>query len=814
MLKNYFITAYRYLTRQLGYTLLNVIGLTFGMTCFLLIGLYVVDELSYDTFHADADQIYRIIETKTSADGKQTKTGTVAYNISAQVEKNLPQILVSTRSFGMGRSNMSNPANNQVFYDDFTMGDENFLNVFSFPLLEGNPATALQEPYTVIITQEIASKLFGGKPAIGGLIQTDRFPAAFKVTGILGDIPSNSHLQPRLVFSEATMHSDADYAGFIAKDWTGNGFYTYIKTTKSASIPTLTANLNNLAKANRTEEASSGRSISLQPLKDIHFYSADIENTLGRPGDIFYVYVFTIIGLFVLFIASINYMNLATARSANRAKEVGIRKVVGAGRGSLMGQFLTESLLLAFVSFLLAALAVQLLLPVFNEFTEKTLSLNFATDIRIWLGVLGTTLLVGIVSGSYPAFFLSRYRPYEVLKGQIMNERGNLTLRRVLVVCQFTLSITMIIATLLVYTQLQYVRHKDLGFDKERLVIVDINSGKVRGGAATIKAEYARLAHVKEVAITSRVPGEWKNLMQVKVRKEGITPAEGMDSYFLGTDESFISTFQIHLLQGRNFNPSAPADSAAILLNETASKSLGITEPSEQLIEIPAINNAGSPSPLEKPMKVRVIGIVKDFHFQSLHQTIAPMILAHAKNPIQNIDYFTVRLSGTDVTQTISQMESILHSIDPSHLFEYHFLDEQLDRFYQEDLRREKIFMASSLATIFIACLGLFGLAAFTAQQRTKEIGIRKVLGASVSSIALLLSKDFFTLVLIAFIISVPIAWLGMHEWLQNFAYRISMSPWLFIAAGVMAVSVALLTISFQAIKAALANPVNSLRNE
>lgn len=814
MIKNYFVTAYRYLTRQPGYTMLNVVGLTFGMTCFLLIALYVVDELSFDAFHNDADQIYRVIETKTSGDGKQTKTGTVAYNISAQGEKNFPQIVASTRSFGMGRANMSNPANNNVFYSDFWMCDKNFLNVLDFPLLEGNPATALQEPYSVVITGEIAKKLFGDKQAMGELILTDRFPTPFKVTGILKDIPTNSHLQITLLFSEATMHSNADYAGFIDKDWSGNGFFTYIKTTKDASIPALTANLNNLAKANRKEEEKAGRTITLQALKDIHFYSADIENTLGKPGDIFYIYVFIIIGVFVLFIASINYMNLATARSAQRSKEVGIRKVVGAGRGSLMGQFLTESLLLAFVSFALAALTTQFLLPVFNEFTEKNLSLDFATDVRIWLGVLGTTLVVGVLSGSYPAFFLSRYRPYEVLKGKVVNERGNLSLRRILVVCQFTLSITMIIATLLVYTQLHYVRTKNLGFDKERLVVIDINSGKVRESAATIKAQYEGLAHVKNVSLTSRVPGEWKNLMQVKVKKEGNTAAEGMDSYFLGVDENFINTFEINLLRGRNFNMAAPADSTAIIINETAAKALGITEPSEQFIEIPAITNAGSSSPLEKPMKVRVIGITKDFHFQSLHQTIAPMILAHAKNTLQYIDYFAVRLSGADPIQTISRMESILHTIDPSHLFEYHFLDEQLDLFYQEDLKREKIFMASSFATIFIACLGLFGLAAFTAQQRTKEIGIRKVLGASPGSIVALLSKDFLTLVLIAFIISVPIGWLAMYQWLQNFAYRISISPWIFISAGALAIFIALLTVSFQAIRAALANPVKSLRNE
>lgn len=814
MIKSYFVTAYRYLTRQPGYSLLNITGLTFGMICFLLIALYVVDELSFDAFHTDADRIYRVIETKTSGDGKQTKTGTVAYNISAQGEKNFPQIVASTRAFGMGRANMLNPANNNVFYDDFWMGDNNFLQVFDFPLLEGDRATALQEPYSVIITSEIAKKLFGDQSAMEGLIQTERFPTPFKVTSVLKEIPSNSHLQLRLLFSEATMHSNTEYAQFIASDWTGNGFYTYIKTTEEASIPSLTANLNELIKSSRTAETAKGRTIALQPLRDIHFYSADIENTLGRAGDIFYVYVFSFIGVFVLFIASINYMNLATARSAGRAKEVGIRKVVGAQRGSLIGQFLTESLLIAFISLIFAALVVQFILPAFNEFTEKKLALNFATDVRIWLGVFGVTLLIGLISGSYPAFFLSRYRPYEVLKGKVVNERGNLSLRRVLVVGQFTLSITMIIATLLVYAQLQYVRHKNLGFDKEKLVIIDINSGKVRESAQTIKAEYAKLAHVKEVSVTSRVPGEWKNLMQVKVKKEGITSAEGMDSYFLGIDEDFIQTYEIDLVQGRNFSKAAPADSTAIILNETAAKALGIQEASEQLIEIPAINNAGSPSPLDQPLKVRVIGIAKDFHFQSLHQTIAPMILANAKNPIQLIDYFTVRLSGADLASIISQMEAVLHTIDPSHLFEYHFLDEQLDLFYQEDVKREKIFIASSAATIFIACLGLFGLAAFTAQQRTKEIGIRKVLGASVGNIVTLLSKDFLTLVAIAFILSIPIAWLAMHGWLQNFAYRISISPWLFILAGVLAISVALLTVSFQAIKAALADPVKSLRNE
>jgi putative ABC transport system permease protein len=814
MLKSYIITAYRYLTRQIGYSLLNIIGLTFGMACFLIIALYVVDELSFDAFHADADRIYRVLETKTSADGKPVKTGTVAYNISAQGEKTLPQIIASTRALVMGRANMSNPANKQVFYDDFWMADKNFLHVFDFPLLEGDPATALQEPYSVVITPEIAKKLFGNKPALGEFILTERFPTPFKVTGVFKEIPANSHLQLRLIFSEVTMQANAEYAQFIAGDWTGNGFYTYIKTAKDAPVATLASNLNKLAKAHRTEEDARGRIIVLQPLKDIHFYSADIENNLGKTGDIMYVYIFTIIGLFVLFIASINYMNLATARSANRAKEVGIRKVVGAGRISLMGQFLTESLLIAFVSLMLATLAVQVILPGFNEFTEKKLALDFTTDIRIWLGVLVATLLIGLVSGSYPAFFLSKYQPSEVLKGQVINERSNLSLRKVLVVCQFTLSITMIIATLLVYAQLQYVRHKNLGFDKERLVVIDINSGKVRQSAATIKAGYTGLANVKNVSVTSRVPGEWKSLMQVKAKKEGLTAAGGMDSYFMGVDENFIGTYEINLWQGRNFNTAAQADSTAVLLNETAAKALGIQQASGQLIEIPAISNGGSPFPLQQPMKVQVIGIVKDFHFQSLHQTIAPMILAYTNNPIQNIDYFTVRLSGADIEGSISRMESILHSIDPSHLFEYHFLDEQLDLFYQEDLKRERIFIASSLATIFIACLGLFGLAAFTAQQRKKEIGIRKVLGASVNSIVTLLSKDFLILVLISFILSIPVAWLAMHQWLQNFAYRVPISPWLFVSAGVMAISVALLTVSFQAIQAAMANPVKSLRSE
>ena len=811
MLRNHLTIAYRHFFRQPGYTFLNVAGLTFGLTGFLLVALYLIDEVSFDAFHRKADRIHRVVEIKTSPEGKEARIASVAFNVSAGAKSQLPAVENTVRIVYFGRTNVSNPDNQNVFYEDLNVADQGFLEVFDFQMIEGDRASALKEPFSVILTQQTAEKLFGKQSALGKLVKNDRLASPCRVSGVLRDFPSNSHLQFNLLFSEATFDSDTLFQKVRATDWSSSSFATYLLLKEGSSAAKVSQQLDRLVSQRRPGEQAGKSAFFLQPLRKIHFYSAGIDG-LGKTGDIFYVYVFSAVALFILGIACINYVNLTTARAAGRAKEVGVRKVNGALRGDLIGQFLTESVLMATVSVGLAVGLVNGALPGFNAFTEKALSLGWKTDYRIWLGVLFLLVFIGVVSGSYPAFLLSRFRPYSLLKNPNQTARGGFSLRRVLVVFQFTLSIVMMIATLLVHRQLQYVRTKNLGFGKEQLLVVDINSGKVREGFQTIKSGYAKLAGVNGVTVSSRVPGEWKNLPRVKVQSAGLP--QGMDAYFLGVDEDFVKTLGIPLIKGRNFQSGAAANVTDVLINQTAAKLLGITEATGQRLTLPSANFDGDFSPLEQAFQVRLIGITGDFNYQSLRETIAPMVMAYRENPVHSIDYFTVRLAGNGAKETIAQMETVLHSVDPSHLFEYHFLDEQWDLFYREDARRQQIFVFAALGTVFIACLGLFGLAAYAAGQRTKEIGIRKVLGASVTSIVALLSQDFLRLVLIAFALAVPLGWWAMSRWLRDFAYRIDIGWWTFALVGAFTLCIALLTVSFQAIRAALANPVKSLRTE
>ena len=564
---------------------------------------------------------------------------------------------------------------------------------------------------------------------------------------------------------------------------------------------------------NRAADNTAKTTLSLQPLKAIHFYSAGIEGASAeRKGNLSYIYVFSIVALFVLVIACINYMNLTTARFASRSKEIAVRKVAGAGRKNLISQFLSEAFVMALLALLLALTVTWLLLPSFNAFTEKQLSLNLSTDYRVWLGVFITVLVVGLFAGAYPAFFQSGLKPFLLLKSKIQQSKGQLSLRKGLVVFQFSLSIIMIIATIVVFLQMKYVNTAKMGFNKEQLLVVDINSGLVRRSAETIKTEYAKVAAVKSVSVTSRVPGEWKVIPKVKAHLQG-SATENKDMYYMAADDQFLKTFEIALVKGRNFL-ATPGDSSAIIINETAAAIIGIKEPSEQVIEIPSVDFSGNIDNLDNAFAARVIGIVKDFNFRSLREKIAPMILAYRDNPVHSIDYFTVRLNTQNADQTIKQLEGILHKIDANHLFEYHFLDKQWDNFYREDQKRQTIFLVIAVMTILIACLGLFGLATYAAEQRIKEIGIRKVLGASVTSIVKMLSGEFLKLVAIAALLAIPVAWWMMHNWLSDFAYRTKIYWWIFVIAGASALLIALCTVSLKALKAAITNPVKSLRTE
>ncbi len=564
MLKNHFKTAWRNLMKNKIFSFVNIIGLTIGLTSFLLIALYVFDELTFDSFHKNANNIYRLVNNETSADGKEAKIAAAGYQVSARAKKDIPEVKDVIRITAFGRANVSAAENTSVFYEDFTVGNPGFLRGFDFKLLQGNRNTALSAPHSIIVTEETAKKFFGRTDVLGKILKIDRDSIPFKITGILENFPANSSISFNLLISESSITGD-DFKDFINSDWTSDAFTTFLLLNKNADAPKVASEINQLVAANEKKDTKIKSNFILQPLKDIHFYSEDIEGASSNAASITYIYVFSVIALFVLFIACINYMNLTTARFASRAKEIAVRKVAGASQKNLIGQFLSEAFLLTMVALIFALVLTKILLPAFNVFTEKQLTLGTQTDYRIWIGVTAILIVAGLLSGMYPALFQSHLRPLLLLKNKLPAGKGNISLRRSLVVFQFTLSIVMIIATLVVYFQIKYINTKDMGFKKDHLAVIDINSGKVRKSAETIKAEFAKLPQVKDVCVTSRVPGEWKNLPKVKVQPAGADVADKKDMYFIGADDAFLKTYQVTLLRGRNFLPGSNADSASVL---------------------------------------------------------------------------------------------------------------------------------------------------------------------------------------------------------------------------------------------------------
>lgn len=817
MLRNYFKIAFRNLLKYRVYSLINIFGLMMGIACFLVIALYVFDELTFDRFHRNADQIYRVVEDRTSETGKQTKVAAISYQLGEQAPAKLPGVANKAWMTVRGRSLYKSKPTDKGFQEENWIVSTNFLQIFDFKMIEGDRKTAFDEPRTAIITAETAIKYFGtASNVVGKTISVGNDSNLYKIKGVLENFPANSHIVFNIAVSEKNF--PPRYRESLANDWTSNVFFTFVLLDKNANTKKLEHQMEQMLVANRTRTTTTPSKIHLQPLKDIHFYSNDIDNSMARTGirgggNIMYIYVFSIVALFVLLIACINYINLTTARFSNRAKEIAIRKVAGADRRSIMLQFLSEAMLMTLVALVLALTLVKFTLPLFNEFSGKNLHLGFTMDYRIWIGIVCIAILAGLSSGLYPAFIQSGFKPFMLLKNKINFGKGNLSIRRSLVVFQFALSIIMIVATMVVYLQLQYVNTKDMGFNKDQLVVIDINSGAVRRGAETFKTEYAKLAGVTSVCATSRVPGEWKVIPQVTVKPQAGS-IDGKEMYFICADDNFFSTFEIKLAQGRNFSRQSRGDSTAVIINETAAKLLGITSANEQLVSVPTYSYGGDMEVLDQPFSARVIGIVKDFNLRSLHEPVSPLIIAYERNPVDYLDYYVARVSPVNISATLRKMEDIMHTVDRGHMFEYHFLDKQWDLFYIEDQKRQAIFIGVAIMTILIACLGLFGLATYAAEQRIKEIGIRKVLGASVTGIVAMLSKDFVKLVGIAALIALPVSWWAMNNWLKNFAFRIDIGWWVFALAALLAVLIAIVTVSYQALRAATANPVKSLRAE
>ncbi|MBA4849210.1 ABC transporter permease [Emticicia sp. BO119] len=818
MLRNYIKIAWRNLFKNKLYSLLNIAGLTFGLICFFLIGLFVFDELTFDEQHSNADRIYRLIEHK-SAKGEQTIIAGGSFKVAEESKKVIVAIENSTRVIRMGRANLINPERPEInFQEDVTTVDENFLRIFDFPLIEGTRETALTEPNTIVITEELALNRFNTTKVLGKTLKFSFIDSPLKITGVLKNHKKNSSFTFNNLLSEATSHSANYFKDMMQNDWLSSNFTVYFLLKPQSDPEHVAVNLKNLVLKNFKPEAGTTFSYNLQNLKNVHLRSEGIYDGARNSnvaaiaqGNPLYIKIFIYIALFVLLIAGINYINLSTAKASNRSKEIGVRKSLGAEKGSLIIQFLLEAFIITTVSFVLSVLLLQVILPIFNQFTNKELSLNFNTDYRIWLLAIGACIFTSLFSGFYPAFLLSSFKPLNLLKGLKMNSNLASNLRKGLVFTQFTISTVLIICTLVVYEQVKYLNNTNLGFRKDHMVVIDVNNGAARKNMISLKSEMAKISGVKNVSATSRVPGEWKTYRKVKVYTDNRVEAEKA-SYYFAADENFIETFNVKLLNGRNFEQVA--DSGAVILNETAATALNIQEANNQLITIPSIAQSEIFNTLNNPIKMHVVGIVKDFHFQSLKAKIEPLILGYIKNPIHDVDYYTARIESTNIQSTLDKLKAVMVNNEKDDPFEYHFLDEQLKLFYMEDARRQQILIWAALSTIFIACLGLFGLATYAAEQRIKEIGVRKVLGASVFSLTALLTKDFLKLVIASIIVAAPIAWWGANLWLQEYAYHINIAWWMPLAGGLLAIIIAIFTVSYNTIKAALLNPIKSLKTE
>lgn len=820
MIRNYFKTGLRNLWRSKLYSAINIIGLSFGIVCFLLIGLYIFDELTYDQQHTHADRIYRVVEHR-NVKGEATKIAAAGYKVAEESRSSLPEVENTTRVQRIGRANLVDPENPVNFQETVTVADERFLQIFDFPLLSGDRRTALKEPNSIIINENLAMRIFSSIDVMGRNLQFSFWQVPLRITGILKNHPPNSSFAFNSVMSESTFYNTDYFRGIMSSDWSSNSFSVYALLTPHSNPDSVSQKMNRLVASHFSPNEGTTLVYALQPLLDIHLYSANIVDG-GRNGNVesivqgnpMYITVFSFAAIFVLLIAAINYTNLTTARASNRVKEIGVRKAIGAMPRSVIAQFLVESLLTTVIAFVLAVITVSLFLSSFNSFVNKQLSLNLFMGYKYWLVAITFVVTMGLLSGSYAALVLSRLKPVSLLKGLKIQQSGNLSVRKGLVIIQFAISTVMIISTMVLLLQVRYLNNTPLGFSKDLMVVIDVNTGTARSNFEMLKNEIENLSSVKSVSVTSRVPGEWKTFRRVKAKSAGSTEDFHV-AHLFGADKDFISTYEIKLLKGRNFE--SRSDSTSIILNESAARMFNIAEAYGQLVEIAAVSAGGPFRPLNEggvPFKSRVIGIVKDFHFQSLREKIQPLILAYNENPIQPIDYYSVKITAADIQGTLDKLKAIMVRSDETEPFEYHFLDDQLALFYVEDERRQTLLTWVTSATIFIACLGLFGLATYSAEQRVKEIGVRKVLGASSLSLMTLLSLDFIKLVLIANALAFPIAWWASNKWLQEYEYHIEARWWVFLLAGIMAMVIALVTISYQTIKAARANPVMNLRSE
>lgn len=806
MFSNFLKVAWRNLIKNRTFSLINITGLATGLTCFILIALYVVDELSYDRYNEKADRIYRV-NSDIRFGGADLPLATCSDPMAFTLKKDYPQVEEATRIYAASGAKQVKKGDQFINEDAVIHADSTFFNVFTLPALYGDAHIALNEPNTVVITGTTAQKYFQTTNAIGKTIEADGTP--YKVTAVIKDIPRTSHFHADFIFS-------MDNANYNFGNYLSHNLQTYIVLKPGADPKAFEKNFlqviekyvlpqakqyMQIGSMAEFEKAGNKLEYSLMPLTDIHLYS-DRRSELSVNGSIEYVYVFSAVALIVLLIACVNFMNLSTARSANRAREVGIRKVLGTGRRSLIRQFLLESILTSFLASMIAVFAAILLLPYFNSLANKSLTIAGLLDARVLPFLIILPVVIGVLAGSYPALYLSSFRPITVLKGKLSSGVKKSNVRNVLVVFQFATCIFLVIGTMVVYNQLNYIQSKKLGFNKDQVLIVD-GVGDLGTNALAFKNEVLKSSGVISATMSPYLPvPSWRN--DNTLSREAVLDAKaGMNMQEWWVDADYAKTLGLEMVQGRFFSKEFLSDSSGVVINESTAAWVGKGDVLGK--KIYAFDNQDR---VATPLTI--IGVVKNFHFESLKQTIGPLIMRLGN--VNNTASFKV--STANIKQLVEQVESKWTAMAPGRPFRYRFMDESFNSMYRDEERVGKIAFTFALLAIIIACLGLFGLATYMAEQRTKEIGIRKVLGASVQGLIRLLSMDFLKLVLISFVLAAPLAWFFMNQWLQDFAYRIDITWWIFVVAGLLATIIAMITVSFQAVKAALANPVKSLKTE
>ncbi|MEM6842797.1 MAG: ABC transporter permease [Bacteroidota bacterium] len=799
MYQSYFKIGWRNLRKHPKYSFINIGGLTLGLTACLLIFMFVNHEISFDRFHYQADHIFRVA-MKLQRVGEVPPTLPGGINTAPNLGPALEGI-AGVESFVRFRKAdvFIEREDNGFFEKNFLFADPSILDVFYFPLAKGDPKAALANPFTLVISQSVAKKYFGDLNPIGAFLTVDD-TLTFEVAGVLKPIPDNSHIQVDFLTSLATYES----IGGNLDQWWGHDYTTYVKLANGVDQQAVADQVYDISQQHIADaEANLGlkQKHFLEPLTNVYLHS-QVGNNLGPIGSISHVYIFSVIAILALLIACINFMNLATAQSTRRAKEVGVRKVLGSRYNQLVRQFLSESFLMVLFALLVALFLTVILLPFFNQLTGKNLPMSTLWTPTLLLIMLSFLLIVSLLAGGYPALVLSSFKPITALKGTVQLISGSSWLRKTLVVIQFAISTALIVGTLVVYSQLYFMQDQELGFDREQVVII---SGQELADFDhqydVLKQELEKQPGITKVSISSAVPG--KRLVRITAQPEGLPDDEVMSMQTLAVDDNFLNTYGLTLVAGRGFSPQSTADSAeAFILNETAVRELGWNTAEEAIGKKFAWN-------LEK--RGQVIGVVNDFHHQSLQQKIAPVVLHIHPSMFQ---YISLKVKTSDMQETLTNLEETWTAIVPSRPFNYSFLDENFRQQYQTEEKLGKVFSIFTVLAILIACIGLFGMTAFITEQRTKEIGVRKVLGASASSILILLSKDLVILIGIAFLLATPISYMIMNEWLGNFAYQVSLSPITFLIAGTATLLLGWFTMGFQSIKAALANPVDSLRNE